>query len=101
LVIKNKFFFLTEINKINIINRGSVEELSSSCLNDLNHLNKKHYFFRIPDRKKAIEFAIQKLAKEKDVVVICGKGHEKSMCFGKTEYPWSDQKIARRAIMNK
>jgi UDP-N-acetylmuramoyl-L-alanyl-D-glutamate--2,6-diaminopimelate ligase len=77
------------------------KELSPFCLNDLNHLNKKHYFFRVPDRKKAIEFVIQKLAKEKDVVVICGKGHERSMCFGKTEYPWSDQKVASRAIMNK
>lgn len=56
-------------------------------------------FFRIPDRQEAINFAIQELAKENDIVVICGKGHEKSMCFGKTEIPWSDQEAAKKAII--
>jgi UDP-N-acetylmuramoyl-L-alanyl-D-glutamate--2,6-diaminopimelate ligase len=55
-------------------------------------------FFRIPDRAEAIRFAIQKLAKKGDIVIICGKGHEKSMCFGKTEYPCSDQKEAKKAL---
>lgn len=59
------------------------------------------YFVRIPDRQEAINFAIQKLAKKGDIVVICGKGHEKSMCYGKTEYPWSDQETARKALQNK
>lgn len=53
--------------------------------------------FRIPDRKKAIEFVMKK-AKEGDRVVICGKGHEKTMCFGRVEYPWSDQKETRKAL---
>ncbi len=57
-------------------------------------------FFRIPDRREAIRFAIQKLAKKGDVIVICGKGHEKSMCFGKTEYPWSDRNETREALRN-
>jgi len=55
-------------------------------------------FFRFPDRQEAINFAIQKLARKDDIVVICGKGHEKSMCFGKTEIAWSDQKAARKAL---
>lgn len=55
-------------------------------------------FFRVPDRQEAIDFAIQKLTKKDDIVVICGKGHEKSMCFGKTEVPWSDQKAVRKAL---
>ena len=41
-------------------------------------------------RRDAIEAAIQD-AQPHDIVVICGKGHEKSLCFGTTEYPWSDQ----------
>ena len=45
----------------------------------------------ITDRQEAINFAIGKLAKKDDIVVVCGKGHEKSMCFGKTEYPWSER----------
>lgn len=60
--------------------------------------NKKALFFRVPDRREAIKLAIQKLAEKGDVVVICGKGHEESMCFDKTEYPWSDQKEAHKAL---
>ena len=59
---------------------------------------KDKIYFWVLDRQKAIDFAIQKLAKKGDIVVICGKGHEKSMCFGKTEIPWSDQKAVRKAL---
>jgi len=55
-------------------------------------------YFIIDDRADAINFAINKLAASNDVVMLCGKGHERSMCFGATEYPWSDQDAARRAL---
>ncbi|KUK82982.1 MAG: UDP-N-acetylmuramoyl-L-alanyl-D-glutamate--2, 6-diaminopimelate ligase [Microgenomates bacterium 39_6] len=51
----------------------------------------------IIDRAEAIDFAIQQ-AQEKDIVVILGKGHEQSMCFGKTEYPWSDHQQVKKAL---
>lgn len=51
----------------------------------------------ILDRARAIEFAIKE-AKRGDIVVILGKGHEQSMCFGKTEYPWSDHQAAKKAL---
>lgn len=54
-------------------------------------------FWRIPDRGEAIKFAIR-LAKEGDIVLACGKGHEQSMCFGKTEYLWDDRN-AMRAVL--
>ena len=54
-------------------------------------------FWRIPDRGEAIKFAIR-FAKEGDIVLSCGKGHEQSMCFGKTEYLWDDR-IATRAAL--
>jgi UDP-N-acetylmuramoyl-L-alanyl-D-glutamate--2,6-diaminopimelate ligase len=38
------------------------------------------------------------LAKEGDVVMACGKGHEQSMCFGETEYPWDDRTAMRAAL---
>lgn len=59
---------------------------------------KKTRFFRIPDRRVAINFAIQKLAKKGDTVLITGKGHEKSMCFGKTEHPWNDKEAVLKAL---
>ena len=54
-------------------------------------------FYQIYDRQKAIEFAV-KLAKPGDIVVCFGKSHEKSMCFGKKEYPWDEFKTVERAI---
>ncbi len=51
-------------------------------------------FYREPDRRKAIDFAINNLAKKGDIIVICGKGPEKSLAIGDKEYPWSDKKIA-------
>ena len=54
-------------------------------------------FWRVPDRGEAIKFALC-LAKEGDVVLSCGKGHEQSMCFGRTEYLWDDR-IAMRAAL--
>jgi UDP-N-acetylmuramoyl-L-alanyl-D-glutamate--2,6-diaminopimelate ligase len=54
-------------------------------------------FWRIPDRGEAIRFAIG-LAWEGDIVLACGKGHEQSMCFGKTEYLWDDRTAMRAAL---
>ncbi len=55
-----------------------------------------------PDRSKAIELAVNKLAKPGDWIVVCGKGHEQSMNLdGFTEIPWSDQNIMRLALNQK
>ncbi len=53
--------------------------------------------FRVPDRGAAILRGCQ-LARSGDVVIACGKGHEQSMCFGTTEYPWDDREALRRAL---
>ena len=39
------------------------------------------------------------MARPGDIVLACGKGHEQSMCFGTTEYPWSDH-AAMRALLD-
>ena len=54
-------------------------------------------FWRVPDRGDALRLAI-KLASLGDLVIACGKGHEQSMCFGETEYPW-DERVAMRAAL--
>ncbi|MBN1811089.1 MAG: UDP-N-acetylmuramoyl-L-alanyl-D-glutamate--2,6-diaminopimelate ligase [Anaerolineae bacterium] len=54
--------------------------------------------WRVPDRGEAILEACQ-LAHSGDVVIACGKGHEQSMCFGTTEYPWDDREAMRRALL--
>ncbi len=55
-------------------------------------------FWRIPDRGEAIRLGVR-LARAGDIVVACGKGHEQSMCFETTEYPWDDR-IAMRAALS-
>jgi len=54
-------------------------------------------FFRVADRSEAIRQAVR-MAQAGDVVVACGKGHEQSMCFGETEYPWDDRTAMRAAL---
>jgi len=54
-------------------------------------------FWRVPDRGRAIYFALT-LARPGDVVLLCGKGHEQSMAFGATEYPWDDRRAAVAAL---
>jgi UDP-N-acetylmuramoyl-L-alanyl-D-glutamate--2,6-diaminopimelate ligase len=54
-------------------------------------------FERIPDRGAALARAVE-LAKAGDVVIACGKGHEQSMCYGETEYPWDDRKALAAAL---
>jgi UDP-N-acetylmuramoyl-L-alanyl-D-glutamate--2,6-diaminopimelate ligase len=54
-------------------------------------------FWLIGDRAEAIRFALG-LAQRGDVVLACGKGHEQSMCFGTTEYPWDDRQAMRNAL---
>lgn len=54
-------------------------------------------FHRIPDRGQAIRFACAQ-ARPGDLVIACGKGHEQSMAFGTTEYPWDDRLAMRAAL---
>jgi UDP-N-acetylmuramoyl-L-alanyl-D-glutamate--2,6-diaminopimelate ligase len=54
-------------------------------------------FFRVPDRGAAISFALLQ-AKPGDLVIVLGKGHEQSMCFGEIEYPWDDRTAMRAAL---
>lgn len=54
-------------------------------------------FWRVRDRGEAIRFALS-LAREGDIVLYCGKGHEQSMCFGRREHLWDDRTALRAAL---
>ena len=56
-----------------------------------------HIFERVPDRGAALARAVQ-LARAGDVVIACGKGHERSMCFGEVEYAWDDRLAMAAAL---
>jgi len=51
----------------------------------------------VDSRFDAIDFAI-KISKPGDVVITEGKGHEQTLCFGTTEYPFTDQEAVARAF---
>jgi len=62
-------------------------------------ISSKKEVHRIPNRADAIRFALSE-AKKGDTVILTGKGHEKSLCRGTTEYPWSDQEEVKKALQN-
>ena len=53
--------------------------------------------FAIVDRSEAIHFAI-KTAEPGDLVLLAGKGHEKTQVIGNRELPFDDVSIAREAL---
>ncbi|MBI2599943.1 hypothetical protein HYW43_03420 [Candidatus Daviesbacteria bacterium] len=78
--------------------RGLIERINAQITQGAKKSGAKENknFFVINDRKKAIEFAINNLAKKGDIVGIFGKGHELSMNLdGKKEIPWSDVEVVR------
>jgi UDP-N-acetylmuramoyl-L-alanyl-D-glutamate--2,6-diaminopimelate ligase len=54
----------------------------------------------VPDRAEAIWQGVA-MARPGDVVASFGKGHERSMCFGEVEYPWSDQQAMIEALQRR
>lgn len=48
-------------------------------------------------RRRAIKKAIS-LAKDGDTILITGKGHEKSLCFGLKEYNWNEIEEVQRLL---
>lgn len=76
--------------------RGEFQSISQQIISGAIKAGKKSEvnLFTIEDRGKAIDFAINKIAKKGDTVGIFGKGHERSMNLdGKEEIPWSDEEV--------
>lgn len=86
-----------------------IDEIAQGCLKQgAQELNPEEFkitaevkspvFFRVPDRKSAVMFAIQKLARSGDTVILTGKAHEKSLCRGKIEFPWNEHEAVKKAL---
>lgn len=83
--------------------RGYLEVINRQIIQGAEKMGAKKdiNFFVIEDRQKAIDFAINKLAKKGDTIGIFGKGHETSMNLdGKKELPWSDFEAVNKALEN-
>ena len=75
------------------------EDIARGCRKGRGVLDKS--YFRLDDRTRAINFALNKLARPGDWIVILGKGHEQSMNIKGTEYPWSDIKVTKQILNGK
>jgi UDP-N-acetylmuramoyl-L-alanyl-D-glutamate--2,6-diaminopimelate ligase len=75
-----------------------IEEIAHGC--EAEGAREGQGYYRVPDRAEAIAFAVN-LAQPGDIVVTCGKAHEKSMCFGDIEYPWNEHQALRAALLER
>ena len=54
-------------------------------------------FLEIEDRREAIAEALRR-AQPGDIVLIAGKGHEKSIVYGTQSIPWDDREVTREEL---
>lgn len=76
------------------IDQNKVKKLTADQLG-LN--NSIHSYMIIPERKKAIEKAIN-IAQKGDIILIAGKGHEDYQILGTNKTPFDDHVVAREAL---
>jgi len=72
------------------------EDLDKICQQISQGILTKKYSI-IKNRYQAIETAI-KMVKKNDVIILTGKGHEKSLCRGKKEFPWSEHGAVNKIL---
>lgn len=60
-----------------------------------------HVFVKVPNRKRAITYILQNLARGGDLILLCGKGHEKSISIKGVEEQWSEHEEVRKALLTK
>ena len=75
----------------------SVKEITSEISKGIKDKVEGKSLFIVEDRQQAIDHATR-LASKNDIVGIFGKGHEKTMCYGKREIPWDEFEVTKKAI---
>ncbi|MFI5240340.1 MAG: Mur ligase family protein [Candidatus Saccharimonadia bacterium] len=86
---------LTEEDNRDIPGESILEDMAAGAKKAGKVIDKD--LFLIPDRTTAIEYAMQ-IAGPKDVVILLGKGHEKTIERADGEHPWDETQTARKAI---
>jgi UDP-N-acetylmuramoyl-L-alanyl-D-glutamate--2,6-diaminopimelate ligase len=84
------------------LNSDEYKEFIGKPIEDVKKLvNPKSVFIfdeeSVAGRTDAIEFATR-IAEKGDLVITEGKGHEQSLCFSTTEYPYTDQEAVLKAL---
>ncbi|MDD3284258.1 MAG: UDP-N-acetylmuramoyl-L-alanyl-D-glutamate--2,6-diaminopimelate ligase [Patescibacteria group bacterium] len=77
---------------------GIIDNVASGAIEKGKILNEN--LFKIEDRKKAIEYAIN-IAGEDDLILITGKGAEQFICIkDNKKIRWDDRKVVREILTN-
>jgi UDP-N-acetylmuramoyl-L-alanyl-D-glutamate--2,6-diaminopimelate ligase len=76
------------------IDQNKVKKITADQLEINNGI---HSYMIIPERKKAIEKAIN-IARKGDIILIAGKGHEDYQIMGTNKTPFDDRVVARQAL---
>ena len=84
-------------NKIYLTDDNPRNENPSKIRKDIKKGIKKAKVYEIPDRKKAIYQAINNL-NTGDLLLVAGKGHEKTQDYGKKKLFFSDQEVILKSI---
>ncbi len=74
-------------------------DIESGCLEASGERDKT--YFRVDDRRQAINFAVNNLARARDFVLFLGKGHEQSMNINGTETPWDEVSEVKNILQTK
>ena len=72
-----------------------LEDIAAGCTRSI----RGESLFLIPDRKSAIQRAID-TAKEGDTVLLLGKGHETSIAYAGGDIEWDEVGIAKECLGN-
>lgn len=73
------------------------ESIETICEEIKSGVSRRDAVVIIPDRQDAITAGVE-MAKKGDVIIITGKGHERSMNLGDGEVPWSDYEGVKTAL---
>lgn len=87
---------ITEEDDRDIDGRQIMDEIAAGT----EKAGKKHdkNLFLIHDREEAINFAIGRAKSKNDLVLLLGKGHEKSIARAHGDDPWDEAMTARKAL---
>ncbi len=73
-----------------------LKEIASGCRG----LELFKTMFLIPDRRKAIKYALE-IAERGDTVLCLGKGHEESIIYKKSSIPWNEIEVVRELLQSR
>jgi len=72
-----------------------IQEIAAGC--ERARRREGVHYWRVADRGQAIAAALR-MAEPGDLVLVTGKGHERSMCYGSIEHPWNEHEAVRKAL---